>query len=321
MALVLDTATLQPSERVEAIQSAMEVAGVPALVIHEGASDRVFARIELFRLGPGVTVMRRHGSGLQLTRTPKQVRVAHLDRFSLTIMQSARWRFAQGRVETVSPVAGPGLILTDQAAPYQFHRFGGGHTLALSVDHAALGLPHDLVRAAGGRLPSSPLFGVVAEHLTRLGGQLDGLGTGTATIAVGNAVTELLRALVVSSGQPAGVLDSFPEAQCARINAYLEKHFRDPALTPEHIARHLHVSVRQVYAVWARGSELTLAQSLMQLRLEAARRELSRVDGPSQTIASVAMRSGFVDSAHFARKFRAAYGLSPREFRAAHRTR
>jgi AraC-like DNA-binding protein len=39
------------------------------------------------------------------------------------------------------------------------------------------------------------------------------------------------------------------------------------------------------------------------------------------TIAAVARRWGFADATHFARRFRDAYGLSPREWRQLHLVR
>jgi AraC-like DNA-binding protein len=51
----------------------------------------------------------------------------------------------------------------------------------------------------------------------------------------------------------------------------------------------------------------------MRGRLEGARREISRNE--SVGIAAVARRWGFTDATHFGRRFRAAYGISPREWR------
>ncbi|MGH3823538.1 MAG: helix-turn-helix domain-containing protein [Pseudonocardiaceae bacterium] len=54
-------------------------------------------------------------------------------------------------------------------------------------------------------------------------------------------------------------------------------------------------------------------------RLEGARRVLASSSAQAPTIASIARRSGFSDPGHFARRFRAAYGLSPSEWQHIHR--
>jgi AraC-like DNA-binding protein len=52
-------------------------------------------------------------------------------------------------------------------------------------------------------------------------------------------------------------------------------------------------------------------------RLECSRRDLANPRLAGETIAAVARRWGFVDPAHFSRCFRAEFGASPRELRAA----
>jgi AraC-like DNA-binding protein len=47
--------------------------------------------------------------------------------------------------------------------------------------------------------------------------------------------------------------------------------------------------------------------------------DLSGRQAPSTTVAAIARRWGFADPTHFSRVFRAAYGMSPREWRASHR--
>jgi AraC-like DNA-binding protein len=75
------------------------------------------------------------------------------------------------------------------------------------------------------------------------------------------------------------------------------------------------VSPRLLYAAWSRN-EVSLAAYVLRQRLELARRALVLGNvGPTPTIAAAARRCGFVDAAHFSRRFREAYGMSPREWR------
>jgi AraC-like DNA-binding protein len=138
---------------------------------------------------------------------------------------------------------------------------------------------------------------------------------------LGNAATELVRALIISATE-----DQERQYVCItdslglRIKLYLEAHLRDRNLTPSRIAHDHHVSLRQLYNVWSRTNEQPLGQWIIAQRLDAARRDLARPDSRIRTIAAVARDCGFVDTAHFARTFRQAYGMSPREWRAITRS-
>jgi AraC-like DNA-binding protein len=145
---------------------------------------------------------------------------------------------------------------------------------------------------------------------------LDGIPAGPALSMVGNAATELVRALVVSAVQDPdrqhlAITDSLP----LRISLYLSDHLREPDLTPARIAAEHHISLRQLYNVWSKNCDQSLAQWIINQRLVAARSELAGPDSRAKTISAIARRCGFVDTAHFARKFRQAYGMSPREWR------
>ena len=70
--------------------------------------------------------------------------------------------------------------------------------------------------------------------------------------------------------------------------------------------------MRWLYDNWS-DNDLSVAQWIIRERLEVARRELA---GPrTQPIATVARQCGFTDPTHFSRRFREAYGMSPREWR------
>jgi AraC-like DNA-binding protein len=53
-----------------------------------------------------------------------------------------------------------------------------------------------------------------------------------------------------------------------------------------------------------------------QRRLERCRRDLLDPASAARPVSAVAARWGLVNAAHFSRAFRAAYGLSPVEYRA-----
>ncbi|MFQ6327482.1 helix-turn-helix domain-containing protein [Nocardia sp. CWNU-33] len=64
-----------------------------------------------------------------------------------------------------------------------------------------------------------------------------------------------------------------------------------------------------------RSAEYSLEQWIISQRLDQVPAELARADSRHRSIAMVARRWGFRDPSHFARRFRAAFGMSPREWR------
>ena len=73
------------------------------------------------------------------------------------------------------------------------------------------------------------------------------------------------------------------------------------------------MSVRTVYRLFSQDGE-TFGAAVRQRRLEHARQELASGD---ETISSIAARWGFADASHLSRSFKWAYGMSPRDYRAA----
>ncbi len=317
MAVILDTDRLPATERSDAVTDAMLRSGVPARVTHEPPPEQVFARIELWQLGGGTTLMHRDGTGICLTRTPRQVRAVAPERIAVTVLGPGRWSYVQGRHDQRVESAGPAMVLTDHAMPYEFTRIGGGQTFSLNLDHGALGLPLDRVHAAVERIESSPVYPLVRSHILQLRNEIGAIPAGPALGMIGNAATELVRALIVSSTvDPDRRHVAMTDSLALRVQLYLEQHLYEPDLTPGRIAQEHHISLRQLYNVWSRSNEETLGQWIIARRLDAARRDLARPDAHTSPISVVARRCGFVDTAHFARKFRQVYGMSPREWRA-----
>jgi AraC-like DNA-binding protein len=208
----------------------------------------------------------------------------------------------------------PGQIsLTDFGSPYQWRSTGDSTTMSLRFTYAELCLPVGQIRSAAGDLVTSPLYDLFQTHVLQLYSFLDEDMPASAAESLASATLELARAVIATVGQQdAARNDVANEALVTRIEAYVQQHLADPGLSPESIAHAHHISVRQLYKLWS-GRELGLAEWIMRGRLEGARRDLRRNE--SMPIAALARRWGFTDATHFGRRFRSAYGISPREWR------
>jgi AraC-like DNA-binding protein len=98
------------------------------------------------------------------------------------------------------------------------------------------------------------------------------------------------------------------------------EHERDPDLGAARLAAAHAVSVRAVYAAFAQQGE-QLAEWVMRGRLEGARKDLARMPASAGSVAKAAHAWGFKDARHFARRFRAAYEVSPSEWQRLTATR
>jgi AraC-like DNA-binding protein len=131
------------------------------------------------------------------------------------------------------------------------------------------------------------------------------------------ATIELVRALITTAAQDELGQRVLHDTLYLRVSKYVDAHLTDPDLNAESIALAHNVSVRTLYNAWSAANQVPLSQWIIAARLEGARAQLS--GGTSaMTIAAIARRWGFSDATHFARRFRSAYGLSPREWRQLH---
>jgi AraC-like DNA-binding protein len=311
MALVVDTAQLGARDRIDAVNAAMSTSEVPHVIEHGMEADLIHHRLELWELGPGTHLLQMSGTRIRMVRGPRQLAVAAPERLALASDDGPSMRSHLGAQHKVT--AGE-LFLVDQTSVYG-HQSSEGVARAFIVDYEMLGLPIDLARRAVPSLKRSPLYSLVRTHFDQLCVGHDDISGSDGAAMLGGATTELLRALIVTAvdGDTSQHRQSLEATLLLRIKHYVERHLTEPTLDVDSIAAAHNISVRRVYQVWA-GSDLTLGQWIMRGRLEGARRELAR-PAVQLAIAQVARRWGFLDAAHFSRRFRAAYEMSPREWR------
>lgn len=109
------------------------------------------------------------------------------------------------------------------------------------------------------------------------------------------------------SAQPAG-----------RLRRYALAHLDDPALSPRAVALASYVSVRQLHRLFA-AEGVTFGGWVREQRLRRCRDDLADPRLGQLSVAEIAARHGFRSAAHFARAFRARYGVTPAEHRRAAR--
>jgi AraC-like DNA-binding protein len=270
------------------------------------------------------------------------IRSWNLQKFQLTVMDAPWLSFGLNRRSTTEAVSfgtqlsgqtiktigdhcqafEPGeMSLTDFSSPFQWKSAEASTTMSLRFTYAGLCLPPEVIRSAVGDLATSPLYELLQTHVLQLYRLLEEDIPASAAESLGSATLELARAVIATVGhedhEALARNDVANEALLTRIEVYVQQHLADPGLSADRIAHAHQISVRQLYKLWS-ARELGLAEWIIRGRLDGARRDIRKHE--SMPIAAIARRWGFTDATHFGRRFRAAYGLSPREWRQAQRS-
>jgi AraC family transcriptional regulator, positive regulator of tynA and feaB len=142
-----------------------------------------------------------------------------------------------------------------------------------------------------------------------------------ATVAVAE---ESLVALISASYLEAGdrthaefgsdAAPCFNPLRWSQLTAYIAANLRDPELDVASCASALGVSKRYIHMIFE-AMGMQYGRYVLQQRLARSRDDLASPIWASLSIERIAYRNGFNDPAHFSRRFRAAFGMSPRDFR------
>lgn len=92
----------------------------------------------------------------------------------------------------------------------------------------------------------------------------------------------------------------------------IERRLSHPALSPQMLAHSLGVSRATLYRAFA-ARDLAVAEAIRDARLDRARDIL--IGGTTMRISDAALASGWLDTANFARAFRARFGIPPSALR------
>ncbi len=315
MVTLLDTDLLDPAGRRPAEVAERLEAAMVSRVRFADPRRPARARLDAWDLG-GVSVLRVALSGeLTLSRSPRQLGADPAPTVSFAVQEQGVALHEHLGAQRVVPRGG--LAVTEVASPYRYHCSGPVACRAVQVPVDRLGLPVDVVRRALPRLHRSPLHGLVRVHLQQLSLDAEQLSGEPTAPSIAAATVDLVRALLTSAGAPGRSVDEVVEETLpTRVCGYVRRHLTDPHLDVEQIAAAHAVSVRQLYRICA-AAGFSLEQWTIHQRLEGARRDLSDVAHRNRSIAVVARRWGFTDPSHFSRRFRQAFGSSPRDWRQA----
>ncbi|MGU3544823.1 helix-turn-helix domain-containing protein [Methylobacterium sp. A52T] len=168
--------------------------------------------------------------------------------------------------------------------------------------------------AVEANLASATLASTYIQELIRVGDRLKPDGAARmASIGIDLVVTSLAERL--AQEVPRSIHGN---ATVQRAKAYIEAHMSETALDPPQLAAAVGVSLRRLQELFhERGRHIS--DYIWGRRLEAAAARLADPACAHLSIGMLAYGCGFSTQAHFARRFKDRYGMSPREYRQARR--
>jgi AraC-like DNA-binding protein len=272
------------------------------------AADLEYAQLTTWRHSP-----------LDAARTPALIRRSDPEIYVLALTLCGGLTFQHGG-RTVTTRVGD-LTLFDSSRPFTAVRDGNApsltETLNLQVPKSLIPLPPDAVASlAGTRLSEGAgIDRVTAATLATMNTEMAAVTPGDAT-RLGTIATDLFAAVVAHhlDRQTSLPPDTRATALLSNIEMFIRQHLSDARLTPEVIAAAHFISVRKLHRLFEHR-DITVAAYIRSERLENCRRDLAAPAPNRRPVHAIAARWGFTCPAHFSRTFRAAYGLTPSEYR------
>ena len=120
----------------------------------------------------------------------------------------------------------------------------------------------------------------------------------------------------VSSTPHTAACDARPSAKLAQVLVLIERHARNPELSPDMVANELGISRRYLFRL-LETSGASFSERVVVTRLAEASRLLLMSGVTSHRIGEIALSVGFSDISYFNRRFREYFGMSPSEVRNA----
>jgi AraC-like DNA-binding protein len=283
------------------------------------SDDRDDFRVKMRMLNLGElhlsTVVYRH---LEIVRTAKLVRQSDPEVFLVNCILGGEGVVSLGGSDTWLHTGD--LVVMDSSRPSRGDVRpvrGNFSQLVLQIPRRLLPLPEKTVRHLLG-VPINGhhgMGGVFTRWLTDLNARADEF-TPADVPTLASVTVDLLASTLArcAAAEDALTPQTRRSALRAQINAFVEQHLADPAMSPRTIADAHHISLRHLQQLLAEDGTSPAAW-IRHRRLERCRRDLVNPRLNARPIQAIAARWGFTDPTHFSRLFRATYGTPPRDYR------
>jgi AraC family transcriptional regulator, positive regulator of tynA and feaB len=315
MQTLFSTDYLHPRDKFKSWRDAMSDMRVPA-ELKRLTDDPFDGKLEFAKIG-SIEAIRTSHSALRAEATPNLVR-RHGQENAVGVFLRLAGVARTGQSNRTS-VQRPGDLMVLDSSPAAQEYSAGSQMLTLHIPRerleSALG-PARLYNGLtiGADLGSTALATAFLTELMQVSRSLTpDVADRMASIGVDLIVTCLAER--IAQEVPRAIHGN---ATVQRAKAYVEAHLSDTTLDPPQLAAAVGVSLRRLQELFhERGRHIS--DHIWERRLEAAARRLSDPACAHLSIGMVAYGCGFSTQAHFARRFKDRFSISPRDYRQAHR--
>jgi AraC-like DNA-binding protein len=255
---------------------------------------------------------------LEIARTARLIRQSDPETYMMNYWLGDEGVYSQAGRDTTLGVGD--LVMLDSSRPFR----GEVHAVPGSWSHVTVQFPRGLMPLPDKTVQAligAPIDGhhgmgaILARWLADLNARA-GEFTPADIPTLASVTLDLLASVIARCAEAEDALS--PEARRsalrAQINAFVEQHLADPAMTPRTIADAHHISLRHLQQLLAED-DTSPAAWIRHRRLERCRLDLANPRLNVRPVQAVAARWGFTDPAHFSRLFRVVYGVPPRDYR------
>jgi AraC-like DNA-binding protein len=250
----------------------------------------------------------------EVVRSPSDIARADSDDVLLCLQRSGKGIFAQNGRQAVNEKGS--FLLIDSRRPFSITFPERTRSITFKVPRRGL---EARVGSLSGltALPitaDAAVGGLVSGFLSMLPSRVDALEGAVCSKLAEQALDLVALAVSEQLGQAGPTLSSARSTALFRLKSVIETHLREPGLRPAAAAAAAGISVR--YANDLLSQEGTSTERYIQhRRLERCRLALEDPAQACRMIGEIAFSWGFSDLSHFGRRFRAAYGLTPGDYR------
>ena len=256
----------------------------------------------------------------RVVRSPSRIAKSDDDFFLLSLQLVGEGYVRQGKRVAVQA---PGdMAFYETNSPYELMFNGDFRQFIVKIPRTHLkqrvALPEDITgQCLSGKDSSVRL---AARYLTELANLSEGM-FGNARELSNNVGLDLLATAIKSTrlSMERPELDGSRSCLLQQILYFIRDHLSDPDLSPSLIAQAHGISVRYLNMLFEDQPE-SLFRTIWTQRIERCAWELRDPSRRHATITDIAFAWGFNDSAHFSRRFKAAYGVKPSDYRCGRST-
>jgi AraC family transcriptional regulator, positive regulator of tynA and feaB len=276
-------------------------------------SETAFSgRLEAAEVGP-LVITRVTQSAVRTEATPDTIR-RHGKHETLNVAIVLQGRISSAQDDRTS-IQGPGDLVVLDRRPTVMSAEADSRTLFIEVPRERLerALGSTRTYTALTVAADQPGTSLVTTFFTELARTHEGLtpdmGNRMAAIGVDLLIASLLERIARET--PKSLRGTLI---VQRALAHVEDNLGDPGLDPTRLAAAAGVSLRYLQSLF-QERDRNIAEWIWQRRLEVAAQRLADPGYAHMPVGSLAYGCGFGNQAHFSRRFRDRFGLTPSEYR------